>query len=145
MCKKINKIYNHETKKKFFQRNINDHWVNESYFINSGGWRGLWYRQSGKKLFDSMYKYHFDIENSWRVTLEYMLMVHKLLEGKPHIHFFSYDTFEAQDFGQYEKKDRKERVYNKQKWQSKRPILTKYVDVMKKLGCFRSNVSNTKI
>jgi len=107
-----------ETKKKFFERNSNHHVVNESYFINSGGWRGLWYRQSGKKLFDSMYKYHFDIENSWRVTLEYMLMVHKLLEGKPHIHFFSYDTFEAQDFGQYEKKDRKERVYNKQKWQN---------------------------
>ena len=48
-----------ETKKKFFERNSNHHVVNESYFINSGGWRGLWYRQSGKKLFDSMYKYHF--------------------------------------------------------------------------------------
>lgn len=103
-----------EIKKKLFNNNCNHHFVNNHYFVNSGGWRGNWTKESTKDMFDGMYKYHFDIENSWRTTLQNMLLVHKLLQGKPHINFFSYDTFENVDFGAYEKNQTKH--YNKSKW-----------------------------
>ena len=103
-----------DIKKKFFNNNCNYHFVNNHYFVNSGGWRGNWTKESTKDMFDGMYKYHFDIENSWRTTLQNMLLVHKLLQSKPHINFFSYDTFENVDFGAYEKNQTKH--YNKSKW-----------------------------
>jgi len=101
-------------KRDFFANDCNYHFVNDYYFVNSGGWRGNWTKESTKDMFNGMYKYHFDIENSWRTTLQNMLLVHKLLQDKPHINFFSYDTFENVDFGAYEKNQTKH--YNKSRW-----------------------------
>ena len=103
-----------KTKRNIFANDCNYHFVNDYYFVNSGGWRGNWIKESTKDMFDNMYKYHFDIENSWRTTLQNMLLVHKLLQGKPHINFFSYDTFENVNFGAYEKNQTKH--YNRSKW-----------------------------
>ena len=104
-----------DIKKNIFRNKCNHHFVNSHYFVNSGGWRGNWIKESTKDMFDPMYKYHFDMENSWRTTLQNILMVHTLLQGKPHINFFSYDTFECASYGAYEKQFTKK--YDKSRWE----------------------------
>jgi len=86
----------------------------EKLWIHSGGWRGSWQIDSTKPLFHTMYKNHFDIEDSWRRTLTHMLTIDVLLKNKPHLHLFSFNTFECVSFGDYEKNLEKE--YNKSKW-----------------------------
>lgn len=111
-------MVNDKTKFEFYRGRCDDHLYKENLFVCSGGWRAYWNEQPTKHLFHAMYKYHFDIENSWRTSLQNILAVHQLLEkkNKTHINFFSYDTFENQSFGAYEKKYKK--LYNKKRWEN---------------------------
>jgi len=104
-----------DIKQNLYLDNCNHHYYNNQLFVNSGGWRGNWQKESTNTMFSSMYKHHFDVENSWRTTLQNMVMVHQLLQNKPHINFFSYDTFECIDFGSYEKQNTKN--YDGKKWE----------------------------
>lgn len=120
--------------------------IDNAFWLFSGGWRGFWSRESAKYIFESLYKYHFQIEDSWRRTLEKILLVQKLLDqhNKKHLHIFSYDTFESQSFGDYEKEFQPKRIYNKQKWQkfSQTQHITKLID-WNKIWFHKNQYSNT--
>ena len=92
--------------------------IDNKFWLHSGGWRGNWREDVSKFVFEPMYKYHFNIEDSWRRTLQNILMVQKTLdcEQKNYLNLFSYDTFVSQSFSDYEKEYQSSRLYNKNKW-----------------------------
>lgn len=92
--------------------------LDNQFWLCSGGWRGNWKNRSSEVFFKPMYRNHFYIEDSWRRTLQNIIMVQKLLESenKNHISVFSYDTFVSQSFTDYEKKFQTTKLYNKERW-----------------------------
>lgn len=104
---------------KLLYKNSTHHIIENQFFLCSGGWRGNWIATRSKNIFESMYRNHFNVEDSWRRTLQNIIMVQQILESENinHISFFSYDTFICQSFTDYEKKFQATKLYDKNKWQ----------------------------
>ena len=93
--------------------------IDNKFWLFSGGWRGNWAKELSNFIFKPLYANNFDIEDSWRRTLQHILMVQKTLNcyNKKHLSIFSYDTFVSQSFSDYEKQYQATRLYNKNRWQ----------------------------
>jgi len=104
---------------KMFKLSKNTHHViDNKFWLISGGWRGSWRITETKFIFEPLYKYHFQIEDAWRRSLQNVLLVQNLLSNnnKNFFQMFSYDMFECQSFAHQSKQDRSQRIYNKKRW-----------------------------
>lgn len=104
--------------KLFEDIDIKKSFIDNNYWLMSGG-SGSQHTQPGfNKIWHVLWKYHFQIEDSWRRTLQQILCTQQLLTNynKNHLSLFSNDTFENQSFGDYEKEFQHTRSYDKSKW-----------------------------